>query len=475
MDLSALYNGLKVLECCSTRCYHRLKLAIVDEVIERRRSKGGFWKHNEWTNEKEEVHLRFSSSAIRLLVDASVDGLVPQSEVMEPLKTHLAFGEYLSRDSYWFFHDSFESPSSECDFYRHRSVPNRHFGSSVRNQLVLNSHVDTLTTILHVLYWLDDLNEQEKRELGKYLEEGLNALSRVLESTGNLWEYLFSILDPWARRRHFSNYDHTRYKYRPVQTLDIAHPRKVLRRCGKRLRRMIPSEFYFAYARPHLKSKSGLLVHNDGFLDRDLCIRGKPAAYHIINIRDLSRLAHYLELQGMRPDLAEQLWSLSRAGLDYVFLSTYSDFLKDSFQYDGRGTQLCEAYYLRFIHAKTLRNLDLHRYTYVRRHVPPSPALLGSDTSILPKELLELDATIRRKIRVSNGVDILCIGPREILLVNYSDLPSRIQLPNEIALTDDVALENDTGHHREIVLRSATAIIVRLSRSPANVHSRHDK
>ena len=150
MDGYSLYLALKAYEIRYSSDLYDEKTEIVSALLERLHQCGGFWSHGKWTANKEEIHLRFTSAAIRLLVEAYIDGIIKDTFLIKRLLyNHLKYSEKLDMGE-WFLHDSFESEIHNLHYPSHFSKNNQ-WGSSYRNLLVLNTHIDTLNTLLFTL------------------------------------------------------------------------------------------------------------------------------------------------------------------------------------------------------------------------------------------------------------------------------------------------------------------------------------
>ena len=198
MNAYSLYLGLRALETMTKADYQTERREIVEAVIKRMQSCGGFWSHGAITGSYKEVHMRFTAAAIRLLVEAFGDGIISNSStIVGALKKHLSFSERLTFGT-WFFHDSIEQYSlEECSAQFPTWTPPMRsivWGSSNGNCLVLNTHIDTLITILQVLHRIE-LDDEDRQFLLTNLYAGLVALKTVLSPSQNVWWRCFNVLD----------------------------------------------------------------------------------------------------------------------------------------------------------------------------------------------------------------------------------------------------------------------------------------
>ena len=147
-----------------------------------------FWEHGAWGFK--EVHLRFTSSALRLLLitNENHNELINEERLISLLEKHSEFHERLS-SGIWFYHDSIESDNLSyyplwegIDF----------LSATPKNKLILNTHLDTLTTLLIACNML-----ALPASLHNMVDEGLNALEAYWKESikVNGW---FNLLDLWV-------------------------------------------------------------------------------------------------------------------------------------------------------------------------------------------------------------------------------------------------------------------------------------
>ena len=154
MDAYSLYLGLKALEKRESRDFSVERRALVDAVIGRMTTCNGFWAHDFWTNSDAEIHLRFTAASLRLLGEAWNDGLLTEpSVIVSTLKKHLSYRAEIECGT-WFLHDSLEMLNA-CRQHPVKPLSNSVWGSSQLNCLVLNTHVDTLSTAIYLLQRLE--------------------------------------------------------------------------------------------------------------------------------------------------------------------------------------------------------------------------------------------------------------------------------------------------------------------------------
>jgi hypothetical protein len=366
MDAYSIYLAFRALEKAHDHKYRSERKALVDAVTERMRNCGGFWSHGAWTGSDKEIHMRFTAAAIRLLTEALDDELLASSStVVDALNRHLSFSEPLSCGT-WFLHDSLEKCGNELPGWS-QPVRNVAWGSSPTNCLVLNTHVDTLVTVLHVLKRVE-MNEADRRHLVSKFQSGLAALKTVLSPDPSFPRRLFGTLDGVVRSlllRTWSN--------------SLA---------GKALRKA----FFWLVApiRQRLQSRYPGYVFPDGYIERDIGLSWRAYVYHLFNVWDLAKFLIQYKESGLGMDLEffERCEELIDNGIDYATRSSYWRYVVVSMKENAAAIVLCEAILARLgtkQEALVAQNW-MSAYCAIRRILPPSPAILGYDALIVNDE-----------------------------------------------------------------------------------------
>lgn len=442
LDIYALYLGLRALECREDCDYSDLRAQIVKGVLARREICDGFWYHSHWPGSHVGSGLRSTSAAIRLLVEAHFDGLIDdEDQIVSSLHKHLSFGERLDDGSLWFYHDSFESSvrSSVSPF---KSFKNRVWGSSEGNTLILNSHIDTLRTILHVLTWVDALRDADRRSFTAKLYSGLAALQHVLVPRNGPACSLFQCTDSFVRRQIFNSYDQASSAVGKVWV-------KLWRQ-------------YYSRLRPHLKARFPSFQFKDGYLERDISLSGMAFRYHVVNTWDLARLALQLEAHRIDIDLAVKSREMARKGLEYAFSPSYLEFVEHCCRKgQGFGIRLCEALFTFFQREQLLNDTWIRRYVTIRRCLPPTPALLGYDPIVIDRSLIR-DTRIIAEFELDiQSTDVLILSKGRYLIVNFGDydtvLPDYMSHPYTAVWLSDRACVAESritlGPHSAVMLQ----------------------
>jgi hypothetical protein len=359
MDAYSVYLALKALERTG-KSYEVERRRLVQAVVNRMSDCGDFWSHGAWTGSLSETHMRFTAAAIRLLTEAQTDGLdVPAALVVSALRRHLFFSEKLTLGT-WFLHDSFEKPETAVP-HPHKLVANKAFGSSAKNCMVLNTHVDTLVTIVHVLL-RTKVDAAERSEFIAFIESGTAALRNVLRTADGFAWLAFTKIDSLVRAILFQTYE------------SGSHINRLLRRIILRT--------YFP-VRQRIRSQIPAFVFPDGYIERDVSLSGMGFEYHLVNLYDLSRFVVQSTWANFTKDkeLVETCEKLIDDGLKYAICGKYWSYLVASAEKDTRSILLCEV-----IIGRLGRRCDqpvpkhwIKGYCHIRRMLPPTPALLGYD------------------------------------------------------------------------------------------------
>lgn len=222
----------------------------------------GFWKHGVWGHD--EVHLRFTSSALRLLllIDNSQE-LHHGLDKNELLLKHLEYSELLD-EGRWFFHDSIE-PS--CASYPQAHINNKCLGSSLGNMMILNTHLDTMTTLLMYQYSCHD------KAIDAYITDSIKALDFYIESASKL-PLAFEKIDGIIRNNYLKLFGNKKLVSKIIRGgLSVLYYRKI---------RLLFKKVY------------NVALFSDGYIERDLCLGGPSFDYHVVNIWDLARVLTWL-------------------------------------------------------------------------------------------------------------------------------------------------------------------------------------
>jgi len=250
-----LYNVASLMEASGKRVYTALRHLIAYSVMIRLDERGR-WRHGHWTRLME-THTRFQADGISLLIDhfersrnrSFLHAADRASQYLLSLSDWLDSGR-------WFLHDELEAEPELVSLGYHNLVESNAFGKSTSNTLCVNTHVNTLRTLL-----LMATHDQT----GKYREQhrlGLQALRTVLsaQSRPDAFESVFEVYELGGR---------------------LARGGRVGRKASSWLTRVA--------GRSMLKAKARYprLVMPNGFIERDLVASSLSQRYNLINLRDL--------------------------------------------------------------------------------------------------------------------------------------------------------------------------------------------
>ncbi len=392
MDAYSLYLGLKALELRDGSDFSANRQALVNAVLNRMNACGGFWSHGAWTGKSNEVHMRFTAAAIRLLVEAFGDGLLASPAiVVDALKKHLSFCEEIEFGT-WFLHDSLELPSM-LPIHPENPAQNSVWQSSANNNLVLNTHVDTLLTAIQVMRTVP-IEEPNRHTLCNLIASGLKALAAVLDARLTAAAEPFAKFDVKARSRLFAAFSGAR-----------SVPKAIVKRSFRRV---------YLPIRKRVQLRYPVFVFPDGYLGRDIGLLGAAFDYHYVNAHDLARLLIQLQEWDEHKDPAflERCGAVVDNAINYAVQSSYIDYMIASTRYTSRPVLLCELILARLssMPAGPVPQHWASAYCLVRRSIAPSPALAGYDPFVVSSA---------KSDRASNGWDIGVLRSGRPFAIHY--------------------------------------------------------
>lgn len=402
MDAYYLYLALWVLEILYASDYSQQRARIIEALIERLQACNGLWWHGKWTGSNKEIHLRFTSSAIRLLIEAYLDGIITDTKlIIDTLKRHLHYSEPI-KYGIWFYHDSLESPEVEIK-YPFKFNRNNIWNSSSKNLLILNTHIDTLNTILYLLNSISELSSYEREFFVSFAEQGLKALEAVLNPPVNFFKKVFEFIDHHFREGIFRRINSERAFDKWVLSL---------------------MELYYLNLRPLLKKTIPLFNFDDGYLERDISLRSYSFDYHIVNLWDIAKLSLLLKKQDSdnRSSLINKLNCILERGINYVVNSAYKNYVMKISTQHGGAMELCEAIIICYI-LGIKREEWIHLYSSIRKIVPPSPGIVGYDPLIINRELSWYLKGVHNLVgdREKNNIDVVFLARGRYLIINWGD------------------------------------------------------
>lgn len=231
------------------------KQQIVDAIIARKGFCGGVFYHNSFKGGKD-TQLRSTSAVIRTLLAAENDGFYFEKDLNEVIEHHYSY--YFNwGEGIWFCHDTSEKDGKTPISHLKTKV----WGKEKRNTVTLNTHLDSLTTLLLLL------KEKPSYQEGyiSIARKGLVSVNNVLKSRNNKGAFnsLLQKIDNYLFMKYLKNLDYETLFWRLYQKM--AHP--VL-----------------------FKLLSPTLFFKNGYIGRDLSVANIHVDYLLVNITDFLRL-----------------------------------------------------------------------------------------------------------------------------------------------------------------------------------------
>lgn len=410
MDSYSVYLALKALEARENEDFTPERALLAYGV--QRRLEASDWTHGAWTGAAGEIHMRFTAAGIRLLVEAWCDGLIRDPAVIvRAIDRHLAYAEPLARGR-WFLHDSFESARAPAP-HPFKRLANRAWGSSEENCLVLNTHADTLSTLMHVLRRVP-LALPVREWLIAQVLQGIEALELVLHPSASLASEVFATIDSAMRARLFASFGTTRFA--------LKAQRKVIR------------DIYFPI-RQRIRSHLFGFVFQDGYLERDISLRGTGFEYHVVNAYDLIRVVLEAQDEWALPSaLQARCEKLVDDAIDYAVNTSYANWLDTSMRDTTRAVFLCETILARLgsMAVPAAPRTWIEAYCRIRNRLPPTAAILGYDPFMVDGPVESQAPPACDMVRLRNGV-LLKIDLASATVSALPITPSRVRTGKRLA------------------------------------------
>lgn len=256
MSGESMYYALQELE--DKKSLYVYKLKIVNAIIARIAWGNGKLLHKSFTGDLD-TQFRSTNSALRTLLAADEEGFAVDEEIKKIANSQFKYF-FLWKKGIWFCHDS-----SELDGKTPLShVRTKRVGKDSRNTLTLNTHLDSVSTLLllksHCKDYLLDF------DLDEFLEKGLHSINQLCELKSSM-PFIHSTL------QKLDTYFLKKYKRRVVNNngfVDTMYERMVHPLLFKIL---FPTIFF-----------------NNGFIARDLSVMNRHLDYLLVNIVDFSRV-----------------------------------------------------------------------------------------------------------------------------------------------------------------------------------------
>ena len=250
-----MYYALNDLEKVSGVSQIVKKKKIIDALIRRKTACGGAFYHKSFKSGTD-TQLRATSSVIRTMLMAEKDGIYFKEELNEIVKHHFSyFFEWGS--GIWFCHDSSEK-EGETPLSHLKTTQ---WGKGKRNTVTLNTHLDSLSTLLILVYEKPDF-------LGVYqnsLNRAIVSLNFVLATRNNNTKF-------GSFSEKIDNYLFKKYVKKIIKpNLIDAFYQKIMH------------PFFFKLVKP-------TLFFENGFIGRDISVCNIHVDYLLVNIVDFLRL-----------------------------------------------------------------------------------------------------------------------------------------------------------------------------------------
>ena len=272
MSGESMYSAIKGLEIETGQDYSEYRDKIVRAVTDRMETCGGILYHTSLVPGKTDTQLRATNSAIRVLIQAQLDGYDVHSELNKLLAHHFRF--YMEwGGGVWFCHDQ-----SEYDKHIRRcQLQSKVWGKENYNTLTLNTHLDSLNTLLILCKNQDNLHIGNIDHYKILLEKGVIALNTLIckETNGIIIDSLQCIDKMFCLLNRKQN----KVIHFIVRAFDrFVHPL---------LFKKLTPVFFFNY----------------GYVARDMAVKSRHIDYLPANIADLLRFYSLLKKNTLSSNL----------------------------------------------------------------------------------------------------------------------------------------------------------------------------
>lgn len=258
MSGESMYSAVKGLEKDTGRDYSEYRDRIVKAITERMKACNGVLYHNSLIPGKHDTQLRATNSALRVLILAKLDGYDVLNEIEHLLPFHFQF--YMEwGGGVWFCHDQseYEKEIRSCQ------LKTRVWDKEKHNTLTLNTHLDSINTLLLLSKHKKDLGLNDIEAYEALLERGLYALNTLINKKTN--GFFRSLLQTFDKQFCLQNANKNPLAHFIVRAHDrFIHPQ---------LYKNLTPVFFFNY----------------GYIARDMAVKSRHIDYLPANITDLLR------------------------------------------------------------------------------------------------------------------------------------------------------------------------------------------
>lgn len=299
-DAEPLFDLVNQIEEDNGEVLYEYKKKIVTALLDRKKHCNGFFKHRSFRGD-EDSQLRATSAIIRTLVAASKDFDV-NDEIKEIAAKHFSYYfEWIN--GIWFCHDSSEREGVLAKGVIQSGV----WRKDKANTLTLNTHVDSLSTLLYLL-----------KNKPEYKDDYLDLVNKAIISINQLLT--------------LNEYNNTIKTV--IQKFDYSFFTLELNRFLNKKKRLFITKLYdFIIWNNIVKRFFPFIFYNNGFIGRDLAVTNRHFDYHIINMLDLLRLcAIYLETKRLHPvELldTERLLAKIKKGFTFIDTKLFTNYIQE--------------------------------------------------------------------------------------------------------------------------------------------------
>jgi len=324
----------------------RLALALNKNLAD---SHGELWRCGVWGCN--ESHLRFTSIALRFMM--LNNEIYTEDQVVTKIHAHLSHSEVV-QGGRWFYHDSIET-NKQRYYLPWQGSPC--IGASANNMLILNTHLDTLTTLLMAKKLALPVDNIEA-----YIADGLLALEHYFAETvvvTPLWSKIESLM-------------------RNCLLLSSSYEHRLSRLFAKVIKRL-----YYAKGRYWYKKRVNVRAFSDGFLERDIRLFGSDLEYHVVNLWDMSKLLLWMNYNNWQNKTIEkQCVNTILAALKYCANAMFfKRYLQKISVNKGVSNEILEAIVI-MMSLGYGENWLAELYFQYRRYAAPSCGILGLDVTV---------------------------------------------------------------------------------------------
>lgn len=250
----SIYYALCDIENKSSISMLHYKQKVVDAIKKRIEVCGGRLLHASLDQSGErDTQLRASNSAIRTLAIAGKDGLEIYDTLCTLINYHFQYF-FNWKDGIWFCHDTSEKNGKKPRTHLQTSA----VGKDRRNTLTLNTHLDSLSTLLLIKKLCPNI--KLSFSIDEYIKKGIQSINQLFSIGDNYPSIVFQKADSFVMKRvSFKNMNFLENMW-----ARIIHP--VL------FKLMTPTVFF-----------------KNGFIARDLAVMNVHMDYLVVNIVDFAR------------------------------------------------------------------------------------------------------------------------------------------------------------------------------------------